>query len=62
MIDESINNPRDLEGESFTRLEEQVVDISHNTNLLMVALTNNIRVEEYKGSNLEVISKGKSWD
>jgi hypothetical protein len=41
MVDESIhNNPQDPVEEIFVRLEEKVIDISHNMTLLMVALAN----------------------
>jgi hypothetical protein len=41
MADESShNNPRDEVEETFSKMEEQVIDISHNMPLLMVALGN----------------------
>ena len=43
MVDESVHNdPRYLEEEIFSRLEEKFVDISHNMSLLMVDTTINI--------------------
>jgi hypothetical protein len=45
------------------RLEEKVIDISHNMSLLMVALASNLRpFREVGGSNSEIRSDGKSGD
>jgi hypothetical protein len=62
MVDESVhNNPRDPAEERFERLEAQVVNISHNMNLLMAALARNLEpFGDDGGSNSEIISKGKS--
>lgn len=55
MAIESIhNNPQDLAEEIFSRLEAQVVDISCNMNLLMVALANEIGIREDGAIKLEV--------
>jgi hypothetical protein len=62
MADESVhNNPRDPTEERFEWLEAQVVDISHNMNLLMVALARKLRpFGDDGGSNSENRSEGKS--
>jgi hypothetical protein len=45
------------------RLEEKVVDISHNMSLLMVALASKLRpFREVGGSNSEIRSDGKLGD
>jgi hypothetical protein len=45
------------------RLEDKVVDISHNISLLTVVLASNIgSFSEVGGSNSEIISKGKSGE
>jgi hypothetical protein len=55
MVDEFVhNNPQDAAKERFLRLEEQVVDISHNMAILMEAPTNKFRpFQEVGGSNSE---------
>jgi hypothetical protein len=55
VYDSSHNNPWDAAKERFVGLEENFIDISHNMNLLMVALTNKFRPSgEVGASNLEV--------
>ena len=57
------NNPRDPAEERFERLETQVTNIEINMNLLIVALE--IKIEPFidnGGSNLDIISEGKSGD
>jgi hypothetical protein len=53
MDDKSVhNNPRYPTEEIFVRMEEQVVDISHNMSLLMATLERNVRpYGEVGGSN-----------
>jgi hypothetical protein len=64
MEDEYVhNNPRDPAEERFEWLEAQVVDISRNMNLLLVALASNLRLlGDDGGSNLEIGSEGKLGD
>lgn len=45
------NNPLDVAREIFARLKEQVVDISCNINLIVVALENKFGIREFRGSN-----------
>jgi hypothetical protein len=58
MVDESIhNNPVDPIEEIFVRLEDQVIDISHNMALLMASIANLLKLfGEFGGSNLETKS------
>jgi len=61
MVDESMNNPPNPTKERFSQEEAQVVDIKHNVNLLVVALTNHLKLfEENGGCNIKVRSKGRS--
>jgi hypothetical protein len=64
VIQQSVHyNPPDAVEEIFARLEEQVIDISHNMALLMVALENKFRpFGEVGGSNSEVGSNEKLGD
>jgi hypothetical protein len=56
-------NPWDGMEERFSRLEEKVVDISHNMALIMASLENNfIPFEEVGFSRLEVRSEEKPID
>jgi predicted neutral ceramidase superfamily lipid hydrolase len=64
MVDDSIHkNTQDTSEESFLRIEEKVVDISHNMSLLMVVITNNFGpFREVGGSNLKYVSYEKLRD
>jgi hypothetical protein len=64
MADESVhNNPQYLAEERFARLEDQVVDISHNMSLLIMALANKFGLfREVGGLNLEIGSDEKWGD
>jgi hypothetical protein len=63
MGDESVNEPRDPAEVRFSRLEQQVTDINHNVNLLMVALRNKLGdIWRRWGFNAEDKSEGGSGD
>jgi hypothetical protein len=64
MANESIHkNPQDLVEERFMRMEDQVVDISHNISLLTAALERNLKpFGEVAGSNSETILDEKLGD
>jgi hypothetical protein len=52
MVDESVHkNLRDPPKEIFARMEEKVLDISHNIPLLMVAPTSKLRIFKEVGDS-----------
>jgi hypothetical protein len=64
MVDNFVHkNPQDLAKGRFERLEVQVVEISHNMNLLITALARKFRTFEDDGRfNSDIRSEGKLKD
>jgi hypothetical protein len=64
MADKFVHNiPQDPTKDIFVRLEEKVIDTSHNMSFLMVDLESKLKLfREVGGLNLEIGSNRKSGD
>ena len=60
MANESVNEPCDHVEMRFSQLKQQVVDIKHNVNLLMAALSNKMGIFGDGGLNVDDKLEGGS--